>query len=81
MAVDLFLIEGERDVPLEYRAWRQAQEEHAAIFHRAIRAIEEHGDESQQARALNAEGEAMAARVIELETAARAAWLWGSKNK
>lgn len=81
MAVDLFLIEGERDAPLECRAWRKAQEEHAAVFHRAIRAIEEHGDDSPQARALDAEGKALAARVLELEATARAAWLWGSKNR
>ncbi len=81
MAVDLFLIEGERDAPVEFRAWRQAQAEHKAVFEKAMKAIEEHGDTSSEYLALDAQGVALAARIIELESTARAAWLWGSKNK
>ena len=59
MAVDLFLIEGERDAPVEFRAWRQAQAEHKAVFEKAMKAIEEHGDTSSEYLALDAQGVAL----------------------
>ena len=80
MAVDRFLIEGKREAPVEFRAWIQAKDEQIALHSRAARAMEQHGKTSSEYLAIDAEGVALVARIIELETTARAAWLWGSKK-